>query len=166
MDGAAAAKAGARPAETMAAVAAEVERNLRRLIFMVLRVPLREVGVLSGNHTLRRGGEVCWMERAGGGCYETLARSIGQSPVRLLLADRHAVAATYHGGQINAQLRIHKAPLLQAEIMSAVVVSARREVRRKETRAFRNPRRTPKIAGRRNRNRQALAGSPDGTLQR
>jgi hypothetical protein len=30
---------------------------------MVLHAPLREVGVLSENHTLRRGGEVCWMER-------------------------------------------------------------------------------------------------------
>jgi hypothetical protein len=63
LDGEGAARAGARPEEIKAAVVAEVERNLRRLIFMVLHAPLREVGVLSENHTLRRGGEVCWMKR-------------------------------------------------------------------------------------------------------
>lgn len=91
---------------------------------------------------------------------------MGHSPVRLLLADRHAMTAKYHGGQINAQLRIHKAPLLQAEIMSTVVVSARREAEQREIRAFRDPRRTPKTAGRRNVNRQALKRMPAGTIQR
>src|ERR1700733_13728658 len=56
LEGADAAKAGARPDEIAAAAVAEVERNLRRLIFMVLHAPLREVGVLSGNHTLRGWG--------------------------------------------------------------------------------------------------------------
>ena len=62
MEGEDAAKVGTRPDEMAAAAVAEVERNLRRLIFMVLQAPLREVGVLSGNHTLRGWSGVCWME--------------------------------------------------------------------------------------------------------
>jgi hypothetical protein len=42
--------------------------------------------------------------------------------------------------------------LLHAEIISAVIMSARRDAERSEIRAFCNPLRTPKIAGRRNRN--------------
>src|ERR1700735_5412505 len=61
--GISAAKALVRPDEMAAAAVAEVERNLRRLIFMVLQAPLREVGALSGNHTLRGWSGVFWMER-------------------------------------------------------------------------------------------------------
>jgi hypothetical protein len=86
--------------------------------------------------------------------------------VRLLFADRHAIAAKYHEGQISAQLRVHKAPLLQAEIMSTVVMSARREAERREIPALLIPTRTPKTAGRRNRNKQAFRGVADGTIQR
>src|ERR1700733_4489035 len=57
-----AAKVGTRPDEMAAAAVAEVERNLRRLIFMVLQAPLFEGGgVLSGNHTLRGWSGGCWM---------------------------------------------------------------------------------------------------------
>ena len=86
--------------------------------------------------------------------------------MRLLFADRHAIAAKYQEGRINAQFRVHKAPLLQAEIMSAVVASARREAEQREIPALLIPTRTPKTAGRRNRNKQALSGVADGTIQR
>jgi hypothetical protein len=80
--------------------------------------------------------------------------------------DRHAVATRYHAGQINAQLRIHKALVLLAEIISAVMMSARRDAERSEIRAFCNPLWTPKIAGRRNRNMHGLERDSDGYLHR
>ena len=85
-----------------------------------------------------------------------VAWSMGHDPVPPSWPDRHAAAARYHAGQISAQLKIHKALLLHAEIISTVIVSARRDAERSEIRAFRIPWRTPKIAGRRKRNKQSL----------
>jgi hypothetical protein len=48
-------------------------------------------------------------------------------------------------------LAVHKASLLHAEIISTVIVSAKTEVARNEIREPCHPRRTPKIAGGRNR---------------
>src|ERR1700741_1551476 len=76
--------------------------------------------------------------------------------------DFRAVATKYHTGQISAQLRIHKASLLHAKIISAVVVTARRNAELREIRGFRNLWRTPKIAGKRKRNGQSLGRNSKG----
>ena len=81
---------------------------------------------------------------------------MGQKPVPPFWPDRQAAAAKYHAGHNNAQLRTHKAWLLHAEIISTVMVRAKIEAARNEMREPRHPRRTPKIAGGRNRNKHSL----------
>jgi hypothetical protein len=70
-------------------------------------------------------------------------------PVR---PERHAAATTYQAGPIKSQLKIHKALLLHAEIINTVTANARKDAERSEMGVLRNPRRTPRIAGRRKRN--------------
>jgi hypothetical protein len=70
--------------------------------------------------------------------------------------ERHAVATRYQACESNAQLRIHNALLLHAETISTVMVSARTVAERSEIGALCNPRQTPMMAGRRNKNKQSL----------
>lgn len=90
----------------------------------------------------------------------------GSRPRSALREDRHAAATRYHAGRINAQLRIHNALLLHAQIISTVMVSARSDAARNEMWAWRTPQRTPKIPGRRNRNRQSLGSDWEGYICR
>jgi hypothetical protein len=54
--------------------------------------------------------------------------------------------------------------LLHAAIISTVIVSARSDAERSEIRTFRIPWRTPKIAGRRKRNKQSLDRTSKGNV--
>jgi hypothetical protein len=75
-------------------------------------------------------------------------------PLLLPEPDRHAVATRYHEGQIRIQFKFHKAWLLHARIMSALVITANSEAERSETRALHKPWIAPMTAGGRNRNKQ------------
>src|SRR5579862_416028 len=74
--------------------------------------------------------------------------------MRPLWRDRQASATKRQAGPSNAQLATHKAWLLQAEIISTVIVSAKTAAARNEIREPCHARRTPKIAGGRNRKKQ------------
>jgi hypothetical protein len=54
----------------------------------------------------------------------------------MLLADRIAPMAMYHAGRSSAQLRIHKAPLLQARIINTVTDVAIAKATREGTRCI------------------------------
>src|SRR5258708_11308172 len=86
-------------------------------------------------------------------CYGSCHRSaclMGQKPARPFEPDRQAPTTKCHAGQSNAQLAVHKALLVHAEIISTVIVSAKTEAARNEMREPRHPRQAPKIAGGRN----------------
>jgi hypothetical protein len=76
----------------------------------------------------------------------------------------NAIATRYQAREIKIQLRSHKAWLLHAEIITTVVVSARRKDGRSEMRMFSRPRRAPNIAGKRNRNKHTLERGSNGCM--
>lgn len=80
-------------------------------------------------------------------------------PLLLRGPDRHALATRNHDGQIRIQLRLHKAWLLHASVMSALVVTASSDAERSETRVLRKPWIAPMIAGGRKRNKQNLGSA-------
>jgi hypothetical protein len=96
----------------------------------------------------------CGLGHRGKGNYHcTRACLIDQKRSPPFGRDRLAPTTKYHAGQSNAQLAIHKALLVHAEIISTVTVRARTVAARKEMREPCHPRQTPNIAGGRNRKR-------------
>jgi hypothetical protein len=105
----------------------------------------------------------CGLGHRGKGNYHcTRACLIDQKPSPPFGRDRLAPTTKYHAGQSNAQLAIHKALLVHAEIISTVTVSARTAAPRKEMREPCHPRQTPNIIGGRNRKRH----NPEADMHR